>query len=176
MPSAIVFLRPLGLRLRKCVDYLQQSYDIAKTIGDSNLETEARLNLDFAKLYLNIKLDDDSEETLLNFQEDKDSEINFNRLKEVMYQRGDDDLIILFEAKAMESMEKLHECFDEFFQQSNLFFSSIIAKEMRNLGDKSIWTEKMMKFTTKTEESVYFEKDFISGFNNFDCGNRWLCA
>jgi hypothetical protein len=160
----------------KCVDYLQQSYDISKTIGDDAIEKEARLNLDFAKLYLDIKLDADSDETLINYQEDKESEINFNRLKEVMYQRDDDDLIVLFEAKASESMENLHEVFDEFFQQSNLYFSSAVAKVMHDLGDKSIWTEKMIKFTPKTEESVYFEKDFISGFSNFDVGSRWVCA
>jgi hypothetical protein len=160
----------------KCVDYLQQSYDISKTIGDDAIEKEARLNLDFAKLYLDIKLDADSDETLINYQEDKESEINFNRLKEVMYQRDDDDLIVLFEAKASESMENLHEAFDEFFQQSNLYFSSAVAKVMHDLGDKSIWTEKMIKFTPKTEESVYFEKDFISGFSNFDVGSRWVCA
>jgi hypothetical protein len=160
----------------KCVDYLQQSYDIAKTIGDKGIEKEARLNLDFAKLYLNIKLDDDSDETLINYQEDKDSEINLYRLKEVMYQRGDDDLIVLFEAKANGTMEKLHECFDEFFETSNLYFSSLIAKEIRDLGDMSIWTEKMMKYTPKTEESVYFEKDFISGFSNYNSSSGGICA
>lgn len=161
----------------KCVNYLQQSYDIAKTIGDIDIEREARLNLDFAKLYLDIKLDDDSHGALLNYQENKESEINLNELKEVMYQRGDDDLIVLFEAKASGSLEKLHEYFDDFFQQTNLFFSSLIAKEIYDIGDQSTWTEKMMKFTPKTEESVYFEKDFISGFINFNIGsNRGICA
>jgi hypothetical protein len=162
---------------RKCVEYLQKSYDISKTIGDREIEKEARLNLDFAKLYLNIKLDNDSDKVLRNYQENMYSEINLNLLKEVMYQKGEDDLIILFEAKTSGSVQKLHECFDEFFKQANYFFSSLISKEIRDRGDDSIWSEKMMKFTIKTEESVYFEKDFISGFSSFyNCSSRGICA
>lgn len=158
---------------RKCVEYLQKSYDIAKTIGDLTRENEARLNLDFVKLYLDIKLDEDSDQALINFQNNKDSEINLNSLKEVMYLKGEDDLIILFESKASGSVSKLHEVFLEFFQQSNYFFASIMAKELRHKGDKSIWAIQAMNFTIKTEESVHFEKDFISGFSRFsDCSER----
>jgi hypothetical protein len=161
---------------RKCVEYLQKSYDIAKTIGDSNRENEARLNLDFVKLYLGIKLDEDSDEALVNFQNNKDSEINLNSLKEVMYLKGEDDLIVLFEARASGSVQKLHEVFLEFFQQSNYFFSSLMAKELRDKGDRTIWSEQAIGYTIKSEESVYFEKDFINSFIRFSDSGERGCA
>ena len=175
MPSAIVFLRPLGLRLdeRKCVEYLQKSYDIAKTIQDPSIEKEARLNLDFVKLYLDIELDADSDIELKNFQENRDSEVNLNSLKEVMYLKGEDDLVILFEVIASKSATKTHTHLFEFFQQSNYFFASLMARELQKLGDDSIWAANAVRFTTKNEESVYFEKDFISSFNRYsNCGRR----
>jgi hypothetical protein len=161
---------------RKCVEYLQKSYDIAKTIQDPSIEQEARLNLDFVKLYLGEKLDEDSDETLINYQNNKDSEINLNSLKEVMYLKGEDDLIVLFEAKSSNSVENLHACQFEFSQQSNFFFASIMAKELQNKGDRSLWVTQAMNFTIKTEESVYFEKDFISGFSRFSDSSKRSCA
>jgi hypothetical protein len=175
--SYIVGMSYLREDERKCVEYLQKSYDIAKTIGDSNRENEARLNLDFVKLYLDVKLDEDSDEALLNFQNNKDSEINLNSLKEVMYLKGEDDLIILFEARANGSVPRLHEVYFEFFQQSNYFFSSLIAKELRDKGDRTIWSEQAIGYTIKSEESVYFEKDFISSFSSFNSSSgRGICA
>jgi hypothetical protein len=157
----------------KCLEYLQKSYDIAKTIGDHNIEHEARMNLDFVKLYLNVKLHEDSDATLINFQNNKESEINLNSLKEVMYLKGEDDLIVLFEAISSGSIQKFHECFLGFFQQTNYFFASIMAKELRDRGDTSIWAIQAMNFTIKTEEGNNFEKDFISGFSRFgDCSER----
>jgi hypothetical protein len=161
---------------RKCVEYLQKSYDIAKTIQDPSIEKEARLNLDFVKLYLGEQLDEDSDEVLINYQKNKDSEINLNSLKEVMYLKGEDDLIVLFETKASNSAEKLHQCYFEFAQQSNFFFASIMAKELHNRGDQSTWATQAMNFTIKSEESVYFEKDFISGFSRFSGSSKRICA
>ena len=158
---------------RKCVEYLQKSYDIAKTIQDPSIEKEARLNLDFVKLYLGIELDADSDIELINFQNDKDSEINLNSLKEVMYRKGEDDLVILFEAIASKSITRIHQHLVEFFQQSNYYFASLMARELQKSGDNSMWTMNAIQFTIKTEESVCFEKDFISGFNRYSsCGRR----
>jgi hypothetical protein len=162
---------------RKCVEYLQRSYDIAKTIGDSNIENEARLNLDFAKLYLNIELSEDSNTSLINFQKNRDSEISLNLLKEVMYQKGEEDLIVLFEIIQSKSLMKMYGCFNTFLSQTNLFFASLIAKEMQKAGDTSMLVENMIKFTLNLEERVYFEKDFISGFNSFsDRRSSGICA
>jgi hypothetical protein len=160
----------------KCIEYLQKSYDIAKTIQDPSIEKEARLNLDFVKLYLGAQLDEDSDEALINYQNNKESEINLNSLKEVMYLKGEDDLIILFETKASNSTEKFHNCRFEFAQQQNFFFASIMAKELYLRGDQSVWVTQAMNFTFKTEESVYFEKDFISGFSNISSSSRGICA
>jgi uncharacterized heparinase superfamily protein len=160
----------------KCIEYLQKSYDIAKTIQDTSIEKEARLNLDFVKLYLGAQLDEDSDEALINYQNNKESEINLNSLKEVMYLKGEDDLIILFETKASNSTEKFHNCRFEFAQQQNFFFASIMAKELYLRGDQSVWVTQAMNFTFKTEESVYFEKDFISGFSNISSSSRGICA
>ncbi|MFL6518199.1 MAG: AimR family lysis-lysogeny pheromone receptor, partial [Bacillus sp. (in: firmicutes)] len=156
-----------------CLEYLQKSYDIAKTIGDNNIEHEARQNLDFVKLYLNVKLPEDSDAALINFQNNKESEINLNSLKEVMYLKGEDDLIVLFGAISSGSIQRFHDCFLEYFQQTNYFFASIMAKELRDRGDSTVWAMQAMNFTIKTEEGNHFEKDFISGFSRFsNCSER----
>jgi len=161
----------------KCLAYLQKSYDIAKTTGDSHIENEARLNLDFAKLYLNVELAEDSDITLINFQENRASEINLNLVKEVMSKKGDDELVILFETVASKSLVKMYETFQTFLSQTNLFFASLVAKEIQKNGDTSGMVETMIKFTLKLEESVYFEKDYISSFNNFgNCRSGGICA
>jgi curved DNA-binding protein CbpA len=160
----------------KCIDYLTQSYDISKSASDAKIEKYARLNLDFAKLNLNVKLDPDSDKTLLNFQENK-SEINIKALEEALYQSGNEDELIVFKAKTDASKEKLHECFIKFFKQSNFFCSSIIAKELMALGDDSIWVKQMIEFTINEEESVCFEKDFINCFSSFGNSNTWrICG
>lgn len=174
--SYIVGMSYLAGDERKCVEYLQESYDIAKIINDPSIEKEARLNLDFVKLYLNIELDEDSDVALLNFQNDKVNEINLKSIKEVLLQKGEDDLIQLFEAKESKSIKKLYECFEKFSTQANFFFSSLLAKEIKNSGDNSIMVEKMITFTINLEESVYFEKDFISGFSSFNSDCRRGCA
>jgi uncharacterized heparinase superfamily protein len=125
---------------------------------------------------LGAQLDEDSDEALINYQNNKESEINLNSLKEVMYLKGEDDLIILFETKASNSTEKFHNCRFEFAQQQNFFFASIMAKELYLRGDQSVWVTQAMNFTFKTEESVYFEKDFISGFSNISSSSRGICA
>ena len=161
---------------RKCLEYLQKSYDIAKTIKDKVIETEARLHLDFVKLYLNIALGEDSAAELINYQNNKDSEINLNLLKEVMYLKGEDNLVILFEAIASKSVQVLHNRFDEFSRQSNHYYASLMARELQKNGDDSIWAERAVRYTIKTEESGCFEKDFISGFIRYsDCSKR-SCA
>ena len=156
----------------KCIAYLQRSYDIAKTVGDSVIETESRLNLDFVKLYLNIKLDDTSDKALLNLEADRKCEINLKAVEEVMYQKGEEDLVTLFKACENGKKDVLHECFFKFFQQSNFFFSSFVAKELKKLGDDSVWADQMIKYTINVEESVSFEKDFISCFGSFR-GSDW---
>jgi hypothetical protein len=112
------------------------------------------LNLDLAKLYLNVELTEDSDIALINFQQKRDSEINLNSVKEVMYKKGDDELIVLFEVIESKSLAKMYECFNTFLSQTNLFFASLIAKEMQKNGDNSVMVENMIKFTLKVEESV----------------------
>jgi hypothetical protein len=162
---------------RQSVEYLQRSYDIAKTIKDLRVENEARFNLDIAKLYLNVELTEDSDIALINFQKNRDSEISLNLVKEVMYKKGEDEMLVFFEVAQSKSLEKLYECFNTFLAQTNLFFASLTAREMQKNGDNSIIVENMVKFTLKIEESVYFEKDFISSFNNFsDRRSGGICA
>jgi hypothetical protein len=161
---------------RKCLEYLQRSYDIAKTIQDKVIENEARLHLDFVKLYLEVELDADSAKELISYQNNKDSEINLKSLKEVMYLKGEDDLLVLFEAMEEGSVSKLHEHFLSFFQQSNFFFASLFAKELQKKGDNSIWVTQALQYTIKTEESGYFEKDFISGFIRHNDSSERSCA
>lgn len=160
----------------QCLAYLQKSYDIAKIIQDQVIENEARMHLDFVKLYLDVELDDDSARELVNYQKNKNCEINLNSLKEAMYLKGEDDLVILFEAIAEGSTPKLHEHFLAFFQQSNYFFASLFAKELQKKGDNSIWATQAVQFTIKNQESGYFEKDFIGGFIRYSNNSERDCA
>jgi hypothetical protein len=72
----------------KCIEYLQRRYDISKTVGDEVIEKNARRGLDIAKLYLDIKLDADSDPILLRLQNNEGSEFELNLIKEAMFRRG----------------------------------------------------------------------------------------
>lgn len=157
------------------VKYLQDSYDISKTVGDRDIEMEARLNLDFAKLYLDIELPSDSNVHLLSFQKNKNSE-SMKVIEEVLYQRGEEDFLVLFQATQGNSLETLYTCRERFSQQSNLYFASLTAREIQKRGENSVLIEQLINFKIGQEGNGYFEENFISCFNSYRFGDRGICA
>lgn len=157
----------------KCIELLQKSYDIASTVGELEYR-DARMNLDLAKLYLNIKLDNDAHKALLNFEKNKDNQVSI--VKEASFQEIDEDFLILFEASKSKSNERLYECFENFFEQSNIFFASLALKELQKAGENSYITNKLICFKLGKREDVYFEEDFISSFSSFYGLPRSICV
>lgn len=156
-----------------CIKYLQKSYDISKTIGEKDIEAEARRNLDFAKIFLGEPLDKDSDPTLINYQNNSDCGIIE---KGATFQEGDDDFLVLFDACSCKSEKKLHGLYENFINDFNLFFASLTAIEIQKTSEGSLLLDFLVKLKIKTKGDVYFEKNYISCFsgNNFSDGS--YCA
>jgi hypothetical protein len=148
----------------KCIENLQIRYEIAKTLGEPSIEKMARRNLDYAKLYLNFKLDADSDPILLRLQNNKGSEFELKLLKEAIFKQGEDDFLVLLRACAKNSLEYMHECRRYFFKQSNYLFASLAAREVKKLGETSALIDEFIDFKIEIKGDVEFEENFIRCF------------
>jgi plasmid maintenance system antidote protein VapI len=162
----IVGMSYLSEDKNKCIENLQTRYDIAKTLGEPDIEKMARRNLDYAKLYLGFKLDADSDPILLRLQDNKGSEFELKLLKEAIFKQGEDDFLVLLRACARNSLEKMHECRQYFFKQSNYLFAGIAAREAKKLGETSVLIDEFVNFKIETKGDVEFEENFIRCFNS----------
>lgn len=148
----------------KCLENLQTRYDIAKTLGEPDIEKMARRNLDYAKLYLNVKLDTDSDPILLRLQNNKGSEFELKLLKEAIFKQGEDDFLVLLRAIAKNSTEKMNECRKCFFKQGNYLFAGLAAKEVKRMGETSPLIDEFIDFKIETRGGVEFEENYIKCF------------
>ncbi|PFP30208.1 hypothetical protein COJ96_05705 [Bacillus sp. AFS073361] len=149
----------------KAIKYLQIRYDITKTLGEQDIENNARRDLDFAKLYLDIQLDADADPILLRLQNNEGSEFELKLIREAVFQGGDDEFLVFLCAMAKNSLEKMHECRKYFFKRGNYFFTSMAAREAKKLGESSALIEEFIEIKTETKGDVEFEENFIKCFN-----------
>lgn len=152
----------------KCIEYLRTRYEISKGVGDADIEENARRDLDFAKLYLDVKLEKDSDAILIKLQENKGSEFELKLIKEAIFKQGDDDFLTLLGAMAHNSIIKLHECRKHFDSKMNYFFRSLAAIEIQKHGDDHVLIEEIINFKIETKGDVQFEEDYIKCFSS--CG------
>ncbi|MEY8188611.1 AimR family lysis-lysogeny pheromone receptor [Peribacillus simplex] len=160
----------------KCIEYLRKRYDICKGTGETDLIENARRDLDFAKLYLDIKLPEDSDPILIKLQDNKGSEFELRLIKEAVFQQGDDDFLTLLSAMAHEPIAKLHECLKRFLDETNFFFGGLAAAEIKKRGDNHMLTEFAINYKKKTRGDVEYEKDYIKCFNRHGCIYRDITA
>lgn len=153
----------------KCISHLLTRYEITKNLGEKDIEGNARRGLDFAKLFLDVKLDEDSSPILKRLQQNKGSEFEIKLIKEAHFQEGKDDLLVLIEALAKNSLEKVHECRKNFFKQSNYYYASLAARESRKLGETSALIDEFIDFKIEVKGDVEFEENFIRCFTH--CGD-----
>ncbi|MES1053719.1 helix-turn-helix transcriptional regulator [Bacillus thuringiensis] len=130
----------------QCLQYLQESYELAKKTNDKTIEVAARFNLDVVKIYLNICLPEDSDVRLINYQMNSISENSRAGLEEILRENGEKDFLRYFLAITDAEPERIYECFKEFLFQSNYFFVSLVAKEMKRRGDNSLLVQQMIDY------------------------------
>jgi hypothetical protein len=149
----------------KAIQYLQTRYEISKEVGEADIEENARRDLDFAKLYLNVQLDSDSDPILLRLQNNKGSEFELKLIKEAIFQQGDDDFLTLINALAKGSLQHVHECRKNFSKQKNYYFASLAARESKNMGENSDLIDEFIEQKIEVKGDVSFEENFIRCFN-----------
>lgn len=158
----------------KCLEYLQRSHEIAKSVNVKNLILQTRDNLDYVKIYLGIPLGIDSDARLVMYQNNRK---NVKLINDYIEERGERDFLLMYRACNQESILGLYECFQRFFSNSNFFFSSLVAKEIYDRGDRSGMTQMLTNFKTNNlKGEIQFEKSFIRSFRNFDSSSRSVCA
>jgi hypothetical protein len=150
----------------KCLEYLRKRYEITRTLGEESIERNARRGLDIAKLYLNVQLDADSDPILLRLQNNKGSEFELNMIKEAAFKQGDDGVLVILKGIAKNSVSKLHEYRKEFFKQSNYFFASLAAREIKKMDKNcSDLIDEFIEFKIETRGEGTFEENYIRCFN-----------
>ncbi|PHD57706.1 AimR family lysis-lysogeny pheromone receptor [Bacillus wiedmannii] len=158
----------------KCLEYLQKSHEIAKSVEVKNLIIQTRDNLDYAKIYLDIPLGIDSDARLVMYQNNKK---NGKMIEDYIEERGERDFLLIYQACNQESILALYECFQRFFSNSNFFFSSLVAKEIYDRGDRSGMTEMLTNFKSNNNKGeIHFEKSFIRSFRSFNTSSGSICA
>jgi hypothetical protein len=151
----------------RTIKHLQTRYEISKLVGDDDIETNARRDLDFTKLYLNDQLAADSDPILLRLQSNKGSEFELKLIKEAIFQQGDDDFLTLINAIAKNSLKHIHECRRSFAKQHNYYFASVAAREAKKMGESSEMINEFIDYKIEIKGDVEFEENFIKCFSYY---------
>ncbi|WP_230113445.1 hypothetical protein [Bacillus velezensis] len=132
----------------------------------------SKFNLDFAKVFHGVELDEDSNFRLRAYQKARNGKISLAKLHTIL-ERGDkDNFIIFFENTAEKSIDVMYNCLESFFCQENFFFARLVAKELEKAGADSRALRPFLKFKKLIKGEVLIEKDIISHFNRSDGGSR----
>ncbi|MBW3490612.1 AimR family lysis-lysogeny pheromone receptor [Bacillus sp. FDAARGOS_1420] len=145
----------------KSLQYFQTSYDLMKTINDIELQTESRYNLDLAKVYFGVKLENDSDLDLIEFQNNPCIE-NISKLKEVLYDGREGDFLVYFIGVASQQHRDLHNIFTKFLSQSNYLFASLTAKELYARGEEYELIETMIQINGDVGKEVLSDEEISS--------------
>ncbi|MET1134687.1 AimR family lysis-lysogeny pheromone receptor [Bacillus subtilis] len=150
----------------KCLYNLRTSYELMRETGDMQYIQEAKFNLDFAKVFHGITLDEDSNMRLRAYQNARRGKISLEKLKEVLEKGERDNFLLFFENTAEKSIDVMYNCLESFFCNENFFFAKLVAKELEKAGEDSRALRPFLKFKKVIKGEVLFEKDFINSFNN----------
>lgn len=173
--SYIIGMTYLASDSEKSIQYFEESYAIAQTVGDEEIEKESRLNRDFAKLYLGIKLDPDASSELLAYESDRKDVSSLLKSGTELFQGEDDDFLQLLKVIGDGSREELAQRFTEYFGESNYFFAGLIAKELKKFESESFMATQLMHLKIGKKGDVHFEENFITSFNSCNRTRRSLC-
>ncbi|MGG5766642.1 AimR family lysis-lysogeny pheromone receptor [Bacillus wiedmannii] len=163
----------LGEDKTKSLKYFEDSYALFKKVGDKTYEKEVRYNLDFAKIYLDEKLPEDSDEFLKRFQRFPDPS-TLQLLQDSLYDGAEEDFLVYFEGGVATSPNGIYECFQKFLLQSNYFFTSLVAKEILKRGDSSELIKSMVDFKGNIGEGAFADEKI--NFYNLSCINSIHCV
>ena len=89
----------------------------------------------------------------------KNNRKNVKLINDYIEERGERDFLLMYRACNQESILGLYECFQRFFSNSNFYFSSLVAKEIYDRGDRSGMTQMLTNFKTNNlKGEIQFEK------------------
>ncbi|MEC1349126.1 AimR family lysis-lysogeny pheromone receptor [Bacillus licheniformis] len=157
-----------------CLEYLRQSREVARELGIPRFISYANFNYNFAKILLSKEVDRDAHEALKAFERFNRGEISYKEAEQKIKEFKDVDLINYFESKS-----DIYKKFCDFVANSNLFYATIITRDLMKLGEGTCFVESLTKNLKKNQEEkgeVVFEEDFISCFNVGSSCIRSVCA
>ncbi|MCA1184569.1 AimR family lysis-lysogeny pheromone receptor [Bacillus licheniformis] len=157
-----------------CLQYLKQSKEVANELGIPRFISYANFNYNFAKILLSKEVDPDAHESLIAFERFNRGEITYEEAEQKIKEFEDIDMINYFESK-----DDIYKKFCDFVANSNLFYASIITRDLVRLGEGTKFIESLTKNLKKSKEEkgeVIFEEDFISCFNVGSGCVRSVCA
>jgi len=163
----IIGMTHLASDEKACLNYLKRSIEVAKRTKEDRLVGYATYNYNFARILLDRDVENDAPEVLRVMQEYKEGRISFEKADKEVRDTNDPDLVGYFEAISG-GKENLYKKFCDFVSNSNLFYATIIVRELAKSGEQTDFVDsltKNLKFTREEKGEVVFEEDFISCFN-----------
>jgi hypothetical protein len=155
----------------KCLKNLQSSFDtLVKESGDKNLIKQGCTNLNFVKAFYGIDVSDCCPSSIKSFYAARTKQENALLLvNEAIKKEGDSVIKRYYEAVAKKSVAKLCEIYQTFFDRTDFFYASLVAHDLRELGENTTLVNTLLKFKfRRREEEIRFEENFISCFTDFD--------
>jgi hypothetical protein len=157
---------------KKCLFFLEEGYDIIKKECPL-YEKKAKYNLNFAKIFYGESPPENCESSLMAFYLAKKGErdLALKYIEKAEKEEGTSIFKTMYKGIALKSGEILLNVFNDFSDRFDFLFAGLVVKELKNIGYDTEIIESFLRFKTKKEEDIYFEKDFINCFSVPDVNN-----
>ncbi|UMQ50217.1 AimR family lysis-lysogeny pheromone receptor [Bacillus velezensis] len=152
----------------KSLYYLTESVKKAKEINEPRLMWYAVYNYNFARILLGKKVEEDAPDVLKTFEAFLNGKTSYEKAKFCIDEVDDPDLTGYFESVLGTDRKNIYKKFCDFVSDSNLFYASIIVRDLMKLGECTDFIENLtinLRGTSAKKGDVVFEENFINCFN-----------
>lgn len=154
-----------------CLSYLKDSVEVAKELKNERLEGYAVYNYNFARILLSKKVEESAPDVLKKVEGFRKGKVSYEDALDCVGKMGDPDLTGYFEAISGDR-KSLYKKFCDFVSDSNLYYASIIVRDLMEAGECTDFIKNLtinLRGTSSKKGDVVFEEDFISCFNIGEC-------
>ncbi|MED2969434.1 AimR family lysis-lysogeny pheromone receptor [Bacillus subtilis] len=153
---------------KKCLKNLRKSIELATDLGDSVIKEIAEYNYNYALLLMDLPINMDAHPALKAFELFKKGKISYSEAMDRLVPLDDPDLLGYFETVGAARKENLYKKFHQYVAESNLFYATIIVRDLIRAGEDSGFLRSLINLSKDIEGKgeVLFEKDYISSFSN----------
>jgi hypothetical protein len=153
----------------KCIEYLRLSYEVLSD-HDSFIKNQALYNLNFVLAYYGEDLIDEKtcSSSLKALKEARlgNASIAIAYTEQAIRKEGNSNFKKFYYALALKSKVELSEVAANFFRDKNLFFYRVVAHEIINLDEETVFIDTLTKLSLGKGDDLSHEKNSFSCFND----------